>query len=175
MSAFGHNRTHALQQTSARAFPAVSFVYLSVECPFNKFYGINCRPKLGTKLLNRFFHRRRQVSPPVNNLTHRFFDGSQHFLCRNFTVRSRHSVSPLPAENPLSMAGPYRTPAATASLTNRFPKLREGRASFRCDSGLSRSATFQCGVPMYGNSFRMSVWGLRPVGGHWFFVRKAMR
>ena len=38
-----HNRTHATQQTSGRAFPAVSFGYLSVECPFNKFYGINCR------------------------------------------------------------------------------------------------------------------------------------
>ena len=25
---------------------------------------------------------------------------------------------------------------------------------------------FGCGVPMYGNSFRVSVWGLRPVGGH---------
>jgi hypothetical protein len=39
-----------------------------------------------------FFHRRRQVSPPVNNLTHRFFDGSQHFLYCNFTVGSRHSA-----------------------------------------------------------------------------------
>ena len=87
-----HNRTHALQQPSGRTFPAVSFVYLSVECPFNKFYGINCRPKLGAKLLDRFFHRRRQVSPPVNNATHRFFDGSQHFLYRNFTVGSRHSA-----------------------------------------------------------------------------------
>jgi hypothetical protein len=28
-----------------------------------KFYGINCRAKLGAKLLDRFFHRRRQVSP----------------------------------------------------------------------------------------------------------------
>ena len=28
--------THARQQTSRRAFPAVSFGYLSVECPFNK-------------------------------------------------------------------------------------------------------------------------------------------
>jgi len=53
--------------TSGRVFPAVSFVYLSVECPFNRFYGINCRLKLGAKLLERFFHRRRQVSPPVNN------------------------------------------------------------------------------------------------------------
>src|SRR5712691_3043745 len=87
-----HNRTHAPQQTSGRAFPAVSFAYLSVECPFNKFYGINCRPKLGAKLLDRFFHRRWQVSPPVNNLTRRFFDGSQHFLYCNFTVGSRHSA-----------------------------------------------------------------------------------
>src|SRR5262245_21601915 len=80
------------QQRSGRTFPAVSFVYFSVECPFYKFYGINCRPKLGAKLLDRFFHRRRQVSPPVNNLTHRFFDGSQHFLYCNFTVGSRHSA-----------------------------------------------------------------------------------
>ena len=48
--------------------------------PFYKFYGINCRPKLRAKLLDRFLHRRWQVSPAVNNLTHRFFDGSQHFL-----------------------------------------------------------------------------------------------
>src|SRR5215831_14277874 len=80
MSALCHNRTHAVQHTSGRAFPAVSFVYLSVECPSNKFYGINCRPKLGAKLLDRFFHRRRQVSPPVNRLTHRFVDGLQHCL-----------------------------------------------------------------------------------------------
>jgi hypothetical protein len=86
------SNVHASQQTSGRAFPAVSFVYLSVECPSNKFYGINCRAKLGTKLLDRFFHRRRQVSPPVNRLTHRFFDGLQHFLYCNFTVGSRHSA-----------------------------------------------------------------------------------
>jgi len=30
-----------------------------------KFYGINCRAKLGAKLLDRFFHRRRQVSPTL--------------------------------------------------------------------------------------------------------------
>src|SRR5262249_30125257 len=66
--------------------------YLSVEGPSNKFYGINCRPKLGAKLLDRFFHRRRQVSPPVNRLTHRLFDGSHHFLYCDFTVGSRHSA-----------------------------------------------------------------------------------
>ena len=25
---------------------------------------------------------------------------------------------------------------------------------------------FECGVPIYGNSFSISVWGLRPVSGH---------
>jgi hypothetical protein len=52
-------RTHAAQKTSRRAFPVLTFVYLSVECPSNKFYGINCRPKLSAKLLDRFFHSRR--------------------------------------------------------------------------------------------------------------------
>jgi hypothetical protein len=89
----GHNRTHAPKKASGRAFPAVSFVYLSVERPFNKFYGINCRLKLGAKLLYRFFHRRRQVSPTVNNLTHRFFNSSQHSLYCNFTVGSRHCTT----------------------------------------------------------------------------------
>jgi hypothetical protein len=77
---------------SGRAFSVVSFVYFSVECPFNKFNGIDCRPKLGSKLRDRFSHRRRQVSPPVNRLTHRFFDGFQHLLYCNFTVGSRHGA-----------------------------------------------------------------------------------
>jgi len=34
---------------------------------------------------------------------------------------------------------------------------------------------FECGIPRYGNSLRTSVWGLRPEGGHSFFVRKARR
>ena len=87
-----HKQTHAPRQTSGRAFAVISFVYFSVECPFNKFYGINCCPKLDAKLLDRFFHRRRQVAPPVQNLTHRFFDGSKHFLYCNFTVGSHHSA-----------------------------------------------------------------------------------
>jgi hypothetical protein len=70
----------------------VSFVYLSAECLFNKFYGINCRPKFDTKLLDRFFHRRRQVSPPVDNLRHRFLDGSQHVLYCNVTISSCHGA-----------------------------------------------------------------------------------
>src|SRR5262249_30022003 len=72
MSALGQKRTHASQQKSGRASPVISFVYLSAECLFNKFYGINCRPKFDTKLLDRFFHLRWQVSPPVNNLRHYF-------------------------------------------------------------------------------------------------------
>ena len=42
-------------QTSGSAFTALIFGYLPVECPFDKFDGINCRPKLGAKLLDRFF------------------------------------------------------------------------------------------------------------------------
>ena len=78
-----HNRTRAPQQTSGRAFPAVSFVYLSVECPPDKFHGINCRPKLDAKLLDRFFHGGRQVSPP--------FDGLR--LIAASTVRSISSIA----------------------------------------------------------------------------------
>jgi hypothetical protein len=50
-------------------------------------------PATDAKLIDRFFHRRRQVSPPVNSLTHRFFDGSQHLLYCNVTVCSRHGVA----------------------------------------------------------------------------------
>src|SRR5262245_34273482 len=92
-----------------------------VERFFYKFDGIDCCPKLGSKLLDRFFHRWRQISPPVSSATHRFFDGSQHFLYCNFTVGSRHStVASSSRSKLLSTAGPsyYRTPctAATASL-----------------------------------------------------------
>ena len=55
------------------ALTAVVFWYLCVERPFNRIDGINCRPKLAEKLLNRGFHRsRRQISPPVKYMTHRF-------------------------------------------------------------------------------------------------------
>jgi hypothetical protein len=70
----------------------ISFVYLSAKCLFNEFYGVNCRPKFDTKLLDRFFHRRRQVSPPVNSLRQRFLDGSQHVFYCNVTIGSRHGA-----------------------------------------------------------------------------------
>jgi hypothetical protein len=66
-----------------RAFPAVNFGCLSVECPFNNSTELIAH-KLGAKLLRRFSHRRRQVLPAVNNATHRLFDRSQHFLDSNF-------------------------------------------------------------------------------------------
>jgi len=56
-----HNRTHAPQQTSGWALAAVSFVYLSVGCPFQ------LPPKFGAKPLGRFFRRRRRVSSPVDS------------------------------------------------------------------------------------------------------------
>src|SRR5262245_3534732 len=92
MSALGQKRTHAPQQTSGRAFSVVSFVYLSAERLFNKFYGINCRPEFDSKLLDCFIHLWRQVSPPIDNLTHRFLNGSQHFFYCNFTVGLRHGA-----------------------------------------------------------------------------------
>ena len=70
----------------------IRFVYLSAKCLFNEFYGVNCRPKFDTKLLDRFFHRRRQVSPPVNSLRQRFLDGSQHVVYCNVTIGSRHGA-----------------------------------------------------------------------------------
>src|SRR5215469_18203363 len=71
----------------------VSFVYLPVECPFYKFDGINCRPKLGAKLLDRFFHRRRQVSPVVKYLTHGFFDGDYHLFDGDLAISFQHGQS----------------------------------------------------------------------------------
>src|SRR5262245_1944914 len=115
------------RRSSGRALPAVSFVYLSVECPFNKFYGINCRPKLGAKLLDRFFHRRRQVSPPVNGAAHRFFDGSQHVLDCDFAVGSRHGAVASSSSRQVAEHGRpshYRTQACSNS-----PPIQNGITS----------------------------------------------
>jgi len=88
------------QQTSGRAFAVVGFVDLPVERPFDKFHGIDCRSKLDAKPLDRVVHRRRQVSPPVDNLTHGFFDGAQHLLRCNVTVGSRHGAVPARRKQP---------------------------------------------------------------------------
>src|SRR5262249_5166702 len=42
---------------------------------------------------DRSFHRRRQVSPPVNNLTHGFFDGCYHLLDCHVAVSLQHSLA----------------------------------------------------------------------------------
>ena len=73
----------------------VSFVYTPVECLSYKFYGIDCRPKSSAKLLDRFFHRRRQVSPVVKYLTHCFFDGYDHLLDGYLAISFRHGVATL--------------------------------------------------------------------------------
>ena len=67
-------------------------MHFSVERPFDEFNGINCHPEFGAKLRDRIFHQRRQVPPPVIDLTHRLFDGLQHVLYRNLTVGSRHGA-----------------------------------------------------------------------------------
>src|SRR6516162_4906801 len=92
-SASCQKQTHAPQQTLGRAFPMVSFVWTPVECLFYKFYGINCRPKSSAKLLDRFFHRRRQVSPVVKYLTHCVFDGYYHLLDGNLAVSFQHGLA----------------------------------------------------------------------------------
>src|SRR5215467_14359684 len=80
-------------EQSGRVFPVVSFVYTPVECLFYKFYGINCRAKSSAKLFDRFFHRRRQVSPVVKYLTHCFFDGDYHLLDGDLAVSFQHDQS----------------------------------------------------------------------------------
>jgi hypothetical protein len=118
------------KQTSVRAFPAVSLVYLSIECPFNKFYGINCRPKVNAKLLDSFFHRRRQISPPINNLAHRFFDGSQHLLYCNFPVGSCHSA--------VASSSVYKL-QQTAALLVTYPR---GGSEPQSPNGIVSSVSF---------------------------------
>jgi hypothetical protein len=64
----------------------------------------------------------------------------------------------------------YFTTSVQISLTRgAFPQPRPCAyfdAVIRACTGFMLCYFFECGVPMYGNSFRMSVWGLRPVGGH---------
>jgi len=52
---------------------------------------------------------------------------------------------------------------------------RQVSGVIRASTGFMLRYCFACGVARYGDSFGTSVWGLRPVGGAWFFVRKAMR
>src|SRR5215510_5802399 len=117
------------------------FVYFFVECLFNKFDGINCRPKLGAKLLNLFFHGWRQVNPAVKNAMHRFFNGSQHFLYCNITVGSRLGTAAFfPADKPISSVFELVECARldTTASTIRYPSSSLRRAE---DKRTTRRAT----------------------------------
>ena len=73
----------------------VGFVNFPIERLPDKFHGIYRRLNLGAKLLDRFSHRRRQFTPPINGLTYRFFDRFKHFLYCDFAVGSGHDTDAL--------------------------------------------------------------------------------
>src|SRR6516164_39744 len=123
--------------------------YSPVECPSNKFYGINCRPKLGTKLLNRFFHRRRQVSPPVNRLTHCFFDGCYHLIDGDVAVGLCHSLAPLfssaTAETTSARMRHARLRSTLPNVPGKRCRAHRVRARRRAGScSWSRHSNIQC-------------------------------
>src|SRR5262245_23925256 len=53
------------------AFSVGRFGSRPVERPFHKFDGIDCRPELDAKIVDRLLHRHRQFPPPVDNAAHR--------------------------------------------------------------------------------------------------------
>src|SRR5262249_39874249 len=75
---------------ASAAFLVGRFGRRPVERPFYEFDGVDGRPELDAKTVNRLIHRRRQCSPPVNGATHRFFDGCYHLLDRHVAVSLRH-------------------------------------------------------------------------------------
>ena len=88
-----HDRTHAPQQTSDRAFPAVSFGYLSVECPLNKFYGIIAAPSwVRNCSIASFIGGGKSPQQSITRLIASSTVRSISSIC-NFTVGSRHSAA----------------------------------------------------------------------------------
>ena len=62
----------------------VSFVHLSVECPFNQILQDQLPPQVGYETArSRVFHRLREISPPVGNFR----------LIASSTVRSISSIA----------------------------------------------------------------------------------
>src|SRR5215475_1645426 len=125
------------------------FRYSPVERFFYKFDGIDCCPKLGTKLLDRFFHRRRQVSPPINRLTHRFFDRCYHLIDGDVAVGLCHSLAPhfrsATAET-TSLAGSAagfgrhsKTRCPTSAMVTSVVPFATGRLS-AASSGMNKTA-----------------------------------
>src|SRR4029079_18747026 len=78
------------------------------------------RPKLDAKLLDRFLHLRRQISPIVEYAPHRFFDGLEHLLCCNVSVRLRHgTLTDLAPQSPGLEAITFEHNHPTPSFHNR--------------------------------------------------------
>jgi hypothetical protein len=55
LAAYGYS-PKGITRVSRKALGAVIFGHFSLECPVNKFDGINCCSKLNAKLRNRVFH-----------------------------------------------------------------------------------------------------------------------
>src|SRR5262249_52567438 len=77
-------------RSASAAFSVGRFGGRAVERPFHKLDGIDCRPELDAKIVNRLVHRHRQFPPPVDHAAHRFFDGCYHLLDRHVAVSLRH-------------------------------------------------------------------------------------
>ena len=72
-----------------------------------------------------------------------------------------------PAPTVLSRTSHHRHDSTPKWRLWSGPRAKESRGATPQNRTHHPTANFfECGVPMYGNSFRMSVWGLRPVGGH---------
>src|SRR5215471_6852142 len=65
-------RSVATIEPASAAFSIGRFGSRPVERPFHKLDGIDCRPELRAKTLNRLVHRHRQFPPPVDNVANRF-------------------------------------------------------------------------------------------------------
>ena len=130
------------------------------------------------------FSRLARLRPPARDIRRSRFVHSPpslapllHVAACNDSNLALMRTPPPPALPPPSSSQQQRRPEAAG---NNAPPggLRRMPASVFDDlnpmCGL-KLRYFECGVPKYGNSFSTSVCGFRPVGGHSFFVRKAMR
>ena len=77
-----------------------------IERPFSRIDGVNCRPKLDAKLLNRGFHRSLAGLPNVSNAIHRFF-------------RFAPESGPTPDLRTTSAASSWRTPPSRPRASPR--------------------------------------------------------
>src|SRR5262249_13766758 len=110
-------RSAATIEPASATFAGGRFGSRPAERPFYNFDGIDCRPELDAKTVDRLIHRRRQFPPPVDSAAHRFFDGRYHLLDRHVAVSLRHgSVASLFGG---AAAASKRDMAHRAALTGR--------------------------------------------------------